>query len=151
MMVETAVMKFKNQEDRRMVNNIGEDPEEDFLEDESIPNDDDALEVDDLSFDEEKGSYKLDVDDDDPDWDHPADYATISEGAEEDSSEYDNSNPLVGNEYAELDELKEQNLSRSNMHVTSEENLKVSKRDDELSQTEEDYRDDLDEEGYPKQ
>ncbi|TJZ53823.1 hypothetical protein FAZ15_16505 [Sphingobacterium olei] len=115
-----------------------------------MPNDDDALEADDLSFDEEKGSYELDVDDDDPDWDHPADYATISKGAEEDSSEYDNSNPLVGNEYAELDELKEQNLNRSNMHITSEESLKVSKRDEELSQTEEDSRDDLDEEGYRK-
>ncbi|GGH24489.1 hypothetical protein GCM10011418_32440 [Sphingobacterium alkalisoli] len=135
-----------------MMINIAKDPEDDFLDDENIPNDDEnLLEVDDLSFDEEKGSYELDVDDDDPDWDHPADYATISEGAEEDSSGYDNSNPLVGNEYAELDELKEQNLNRSNMHITSEESLKVSTRDEELSQTEEDFRDDLDEEGYRKE
>ena len=135
-----------------MMINIAKDPGDDFLDDENIPNDDDnLLEVDGLSFDEEKGSYELDVDDDDPDWDHPADYATISEGAEEDSSRYDNSNPLVGNEYAELDELKEQNLNRSSMHITSEESLKVSKRDEELSQTKEDSRDDLDEEGYRKE
>ncbi|MGJ1318429.1 hypothetical protein ACR776_07650 [Sphingobacterium spiritivorum] len=36
--------------------------------------------ADNLSYNTEKDSYELDVDDDDPDYDHPADYDTLAEG-----------------------------------------------------------------------
>ncbi|MFD2555795.1 hypothetical protein [Sphingobacterium tabacisoli] len=123
------------------------DPENDFIEDDDQ---EDGLEVNDLTYDEEKGSYRFDVDDDDPDWDHPADYDTLSQGAQEDLSTYDVSNPFVGSEYANLDNLKQEDLERSGMRITDKKNFKLSKLDKEISKDEEDYRDDLDEEGYPK-
>lgn len=122
------------------------DPDEDFDPEE---NDDEELEVSDLAFDEEKGSYRFDVEDNDPDWDHPADYDTLSRGAEDDASTYDVSNPFVGSEYSDLDDLKKENLNNLGMRITGKSNLKLSKLDKEIAKDEEDYRDDLDEEGYP--
>ncbi|MFD1771026.1 hypothetical protein [Sphingobacterium suaedae] len=104
----------------------------------------------DLSFDEENRSFEFDVDDDDPDYEHPADYPTVSEGATDDDSTYDEANPFVGDEYAEQDELKAEDLENAHMHITDEKNLKVSGYDERLSESMEDYRDDLDAEGYPK-
>ncbi|MDR2282037.1 MAG: hypothetical protein LBE37_02450 [Sphingobacterium sp.] len=123
------------------------DPEEDFLEEDG---EDEGLEVNDLAFDEERGSYRLDVDDNDPDWDHPADYDTLSRGAESDVSTYDASNPFVGSEYADLNDLKAEEWENSGMRVTGKGNFKLSKLDKEIAKDEEDRRDDLDEEGYPK-
>ncbi|GHE30523.1 hypothetical protein [Sphingobacterium griseoflavum] len=105
---------------------------------------------DDLIYDAEKSSYVYDVANGDPDYEHPADYPTLSEGAEDDDSSYDEANPFVGDEYAEKDELKGENLENSNMHIVGEEDLKVSPYDKKLAEDMEDYRDDLDEEGYPK-
>lgn len=105
---------------------------------------------DDLIYDAEKESYVYDVDDKDPDYDHPADYPTLSEGAEDDDSSYDEANPFVGDEYVEKDELKADNLENSHMHIAKEDDLKVSPYDSKLAEDMEDYRDDLDEEGYPK-
>lgn len=105
---------------------------------------------DDLKYDAEKESYSYDVEADDPDYQHPADYPTLSEGAEDDDSTYDEANPFVGDEYVEKDELKADNLENSNMHIVGEDELKVSPYDSRLAEDMEDYRDDLDEEGYPK-
>ncbi len=105
---------------------------------------------DDLSYDPEKSSYVYDVDNEDPDYEHPADYPTLSEGAEDDDSSYDEANPFVGDEYADKEELKGENLENSNMHIVGEDSLKVSAYDKKLAEDMEDYRDDLDEEGYPK-
>lgn len=123
------------------------DPDDDFLNDENVS--DDGENTDDLSYDEEKESYILDVDDDDPVWDHPADYNSISPGAKDDSSAYDVSNPLVGDEYAAADELRKDDFSDLGIRTVSEDSLKTSKRDEDLARNEEDERDDLDEEGYP--
>lgn len=123
------------------------DPDDGFMEEDG---EEERLEVNDLAFDDEKGSYRFDVDDDDPDWDHPADYDTLSQGAEDDVSTYDVSNPFVGSEYADLDNLKQEDLERLGMRITDKKNFKLSKLDKEISKDEEDYRDDLDEEGYPK-
>ncbi|VTP98053.1 MULTISPECIES: hypothetical protein [Sphingobacterium] len=103
-----------------------------------------------LAYDSEEDSYELDVNDRDPDWEHPSDYDTISEGAADDDSTYDSANPYVGDEYAPLEELREENLDDNNMHIEGESIVRVSKEDEELSRDAEDYRDDLDEEGYPK-
>lgn len=105
---------------------------------------------DNLAYDTEKESYEYDVEDRNPDYDHPADYPTLSEGAEDDDSTYDEANPFVGDEYEDREELKEDNREEANMHIIEEEDLKVSDFDKRLAEDMEDYRDDLDEEGYPK-
>ncbi|GEM64632.1 hypothetical protein SF1_26140 [Sphingobacterium faecium NBRC 15299] len=102
---------------------------------------------DQLAYDEEKKSFSLDVDDDDPDYDHPSDYETVAEGAADDDSTYDNSNPYVGDEYADLEDLEEDELDEDGMRIEGE--VKVSAIDKLLSETPEDLRDDLDDEGYP--
>lgn len=104
----------------------------------------------DLAYNESEESYELDVDDGDPDYDHPADYDTLSEGAVDDDSTYDNSNPFVGNEYADKEEQEDLDLEEAGMHIEDADKEKVSKLDKLLAQDEEDLRDDLDEEGYPR-
>ncbi|ULT22600.1 hypothetical protein KUH03_24950 [Sphingobacterium sp. E70] len=95
-------------------------------------------------------SYELDVDDNDPDYDHPANYDTLSEGAIDDDSTYDNSNPFVGDEYADRENLEEDELEDAHMRIESFKHNRLSPLDKKLAQNEEDLRDDLDEEGYPK-
>ncbi|MDM1294753.1 hypothetical protein HX021_10685 [Sphingobacterium sp. N143] len=104
----------------------------------------------DLTFNEELDSYEMDVDDADPDYDHPADYDTISEGAIDDDSTYDDSNPFVGDEYADREELEEEGLEDAHMRIETFKHERLSPLDKKLAENEEDLRDDLDEEGYPK-
>ncbi|WP_353547571.1 hypothetical protein [Rhinopithecimicrobium faecis] len=103
-----------------------------------------------LAYSEEKKSFVLDVEDDDPDYHHPMDYTTIAQGATDDDSRYDNSNPYVGKEYANRKEIFEEDLDDLGMRVAKEELLHVHPVDRQLAETEEDFRDDLDSEGYPK-
>lgn len=105
----------------------------------------------DLSFDEEKQSYEFDVKGRDKDYDHPMPYETVSTGAIDDDSTYDEANPYVGDEYAtDLIKAKDK-LGELGMHIdTNGESVLVSPEDEILARTEEDFRDDLDEEGYPK-
>lgn len=112
------------------------------------PEENDDLDKDFL-FNEEKGTYELDIEDDDPDWDHPADYSTISLGAEDDSSDYDTSNPFVGSEYSDIDDLKEEEFEQANMRITDKRILKTSKFDKKISKEERREDGPLDEEGYP--
>lgn len=101
-----------------------------------------------LAYDPDKQSFSLDVEDSDPDYDHPSDYETVAEGAADDDSTYDNSNPYVGDEYADLDELIEDDLEEGGMRIVEGE-VKLKPIDKKLAETPEDLRDDLDEEGYP--
>ncbi|WP_343564306.1 hypothetical protein [Sphingobacterium sp.] len=103
-----------------------------------------------LAYNDEMESYELDVDDNDPDYDHPADYDTLSEGAIDDDSTYDNSNPFVGDEYADREDLQEDELEDAHMRIETFNHNRLSPLDKKLAQNEEDLRDDLDEEGYPK-
>lgn len=103
-----------------------------------------------LAYNDEMESYELDVDDNDPDYDHPADYGTLSEGAVDDDSTYDNSNPFVGDEYAGREDLEEDELEDAHMRIETFKQNRLSPLDKKLAQNEEDLRDDLDEEGYPK-
>lgn len=103
--------------------------------------------ADQLAYDIDKQSFALDVEDNDPDYDHPSDYDTVAEGATDDDSTYDNSNPYVGDEYADLDDLIEDDLDEEGMRIEGEVKLKLI--DKKLAETSEDLRDDLDDEGYP--
>ena len=103
-----------------------------------------------LAYNKDMDSYELDVDDNDPDYDHPANYDTLSEGAIDDDSTYDNSNPFVGDEYADREDLEEDELEDAHMRIENFKHNRLSPLDKKLAQNEEDLRDDLDEEGYPK-
>jgi len=102
-----------------------------------------------LSFDERKQSYELDVKGTEPDYDHPMGYETVATGAVDDDSTYDEANPYVGDEYASDDEIADDKLEELGMHVDNGESVKLSAEDEILARTPEDNRDDLDEEGYP--
>lgn len=102
-----------------------------------------------LSYDERKQSYELDVKGDDKDYDHPMGYETVAAGAVDDDSTYDEANPYVGDEYANETEMVDDKLEELGMHVDHGESVKLSPEDEILARTPEDSRDDLDEEGYP--
>ncbi|WP_276089882.1 hypothetical protein [Pedobacter sp. JY14-1] len=110
---------------------------------------DETQDFNELSFDEEKDSYELDVKGEDKDYDHPLPYDTTAASGGDDNSDYDEQNPYIGDEYARKDELAENRLDDLGMHVDNGESVAVDPEDEYLSRTPEDYRDDLDEEGYP--
>ena len=105
----------------------------------------------DLSFDKEKQSYEYDVKGEDKDYDHPMPYDTVSTGAKDDISTFDEANPFIGDEYGSEEEKVNDQLDEMGMHIdTKGESVLLSAEDELLARTEEDFRDDLDEEGYPK-
>ena len=102
-----------------------------------------------LAYDKVKGSYELDVNGTDKDYDHPMGYETVAVGAKDDDSTYDEANPYIGDEYASNEEIAEDNLEELGMHVDNGESVRLNAEDEILARTPEDSRDDLDEEGYP--
>lgn len=103
-----------------------------------------------LSYDKQKNSFEYDVKGGEKDYDHPLPYDTISTGAINDDSTYDEANPYVGNEYDEDGQVDEQ-IDGNGMHIDETgDSVLLDPADKLLAQTEEDFRDDLDEEGYPK-
>jgi hypothetical protein len=105
--------------------------------------------IDDLAYDEEKNSYELDVASDDPDYIHPDPYDTAVDNGGDADSDFDEANPTAVHEY-DKDLGLESNLDELGMHIDKGNILGLLPIDEELSKTPEDERDDLDEEGYPK-
>lgn len=105
--------------------------------------------IDDLSYDAEKNSYELDVESDDPEYTHLDPYDTAVENGGDADSDFDEANPTAVNEY-DKDASLETDLDELGMHVDNGNIVEVLPIDEELSRTPEDDRDDLDEEGYPK-
>lgn len=105
--------------------------------------------IDDLAYDEEKNSYELDVKSEDPDYIHPDPYDTAVENGGDADSDFDEANPTAVNEYDKNLSL-ETDLEELGMHVDNGNIVEVLPIDEQLSRTPEDDRDDLDEEGYPK-
>lgn len=103
-----------------------------------------------LSYDKDKNSFEFDVKGEEKDYDHPLPYDTSAPNGEDSISTYDEANPYVGNEYDEDGQVGEQ-IDANGMHIDDTgESVLVDPADKLLAQTEEDFRDDLDEEGYPK-
>ncbi len=105
--------------------------------------------IDDLAYNKRKNSYELDVRSDDPDYIHPDPYDTAVENGGDADSDFDEANPTAVNEYDKNLSL-ESGLDDLGMHVDNGNIVEVLPIDEELSRTPEDDRDDLDEEGYPK-
>jgi len=103
----------------------------------------------DLTYNEEKGSYELDVKGKDKDYDHPLPYETTAENGGDDNSDYDEANPYIGDEYANKEKEEESDLDELGMHVDNGESVILDAEDEFLARTPEDERTDLDEEGYP--
>lgn len=103
-----------------------------------------------LSFDAENNSYEFDVKSDDPDYDHPDPYNTAAKNGEDFNSTYDEANPYAVDEYIPNENL-ETDVDSLGMHIdTTGSIVELDPIDEVLGHTPEDDRDDLDEEGYPK-
>jgi hypothetical protein len=109
-----------------------------------------TTDLDQLRFNAEDNSYELDVKSDDPDYDHPDPYNTSQKNGADMNSTYDEANPYdVVDEYIPNESL-ETDVDQLGMHIDNGESVEVDTVDAILARTPEDDRDDLDEEGYPK-
>ena len=102
-----------------------------------------------LAFNEEENSFEFDVDPQDGEYNHPDPYNTAVKNGGDFDSDYDEANPTAVDEY-ENDGNVEDELEDLGMHIDNGKIVELSPIDEELSKTPEDDRDDLDEEGYPK-
>jgi hypothetical protein len=86
----------------------------------------------------------------DEEYDHPDPYDTAVKNGGDADSDYDEANPTAVNEYKK-DVSLETDAEKLGMHIDKEgEIVHVDPIDEEMAKTAEDSRDDLDEEGYPR-
>ncbi|MGZ3757318.1 MAG: hypothetical protein ACXVAY_12400 [Mucilaginibacter sp.] len=103
-----------------------------------------------LKYNVDDNSFEYDVKSDDPDYDHPDPYKTSAKNGEDMNSTYDEANPFDAvDEYIPHESL-EDDVELLGMHVDDGSIVELDPIDEVLSRTPEDNRDDLDEEGYPK-
>jgi hypothetical protein len=103
-----------------------------------------------LKYNADENSYEYDVKSDNPDYDHPDPYKTSAKNGEDMNSTYDEANPYdTSDEYIPNESL-ETDVDQLGMHIDDGEIVELDPTDELLSRTPEDSRDDLDEEGYPK-
>ena len=103
--------------------------------------------VDNLAYNEEANSYEFDVHVDDGEYDHPDPYKTAVENGGDFDSSYDEANNMALDQYQDNPDSI---IDEYGMHIDSGKIIELDPVDEELAQTPEDERDDLDEEGYPK-
>lgn len=138
------------------------DPKDKFypgFNDENLDRDDETNEdigatsdKEDLSYDPERDSFELDVKSEDEDYDHPDPYTTSVKNGSDFDSDFDEANITANDEYhrANDDAAEVPEVDEFGMHIDSGKIVQLDPLDEELSMTSEDNRDDLDEEGYPK-
>ena len=103
-----------------------------------------------LNYNADDNSFEYAVKSDDPDYDHPDPYNTSAKNGEDINSTYDEANPYdTADEYIPNESL-ETDVDQLAMHISDGDALETNPIDEALSRTPEDDRDDLDEEGYPK-
>lgn len=103
-----------------------------------------------LNYNPDDNSFEYDVKSDDPDYDHPDPYNTSAKNGEDFNSTYDEANPYdTADEYIPNESL-ETDVDQLAMHISEGKIVETDPIDEALSRTPEDDRDDLDEEGYPK-
>jgi hypothetical protein len=109
-----------------------------------------TIDKEDLKYNAEDDSFEYDVKSDDPDYDHPDPYNTSVKNGEDMNSTYDESNPFdAADEYIPNESL-ETDVDKLGMHIDDGDIVELDAADRVLGHTPEDDRDDLDEEGYPK-
>jgi len=103
-----------------------------------------------LNYNADENSFEYDVKSDDPDYDHPDPYNTAAKNGEDFNSTYDEANPYdTADEYIPNESL-ETDVEQLGMHIADAKGIEIDPLDEAISRTPEDDRDDLDEEGYPK-
>jgi hypothetical protein len=109
-----------------------------------------TIDKEDLNYNPDDNSFEYDVKSDDPDYDHPDPYDTSVKNGNDMNSTYDEANPYdTANEYTEKRSL-ETDVDDLGMHIDDGDIVEVDPTDAALAHTPEDDRDDLDDEGYPK-
>lgn len=109
-----------------------------------------TIDKENLTYNAEDNSFEYDVKSDDPNYDHPDPYNTAVKNGEDMNSTYDEANPYdAGDEYIPNESL-ETDVDKLGMHVDDGNIVELNPADKALGHTPEDDRDDLDEEGYPK-
>ncbi len=103
-----------------------------------------------LKYNADDNSFEYDVKSDDPDYDHPDPYNTSVKNGNDMNSSYDEANPYYAVDEYIPNESLEDDVDLLAMHVDNGESVEVDPVDAMLAHTPEDDRDDLDEEGYPK-
>ncbi len=109
-----------------------------------------TIDKENLNYNAEENSFDYDVKSDDPDYVHPDPYDTTAKNGEDMNSTYDEANPYDARDEYIPNESLATDVDKLGMHIEGEELFNISEKDKELSHTPEDDRDDLDEEGYPK-
>jgi len=103
----------------------------------------------DLRYNAEEDSFELDVEgNDDDEYIHESPYNTVAEDGDDMDSDWDEANLTIGDEYEEFNE--EEEVEKLGMHIDKGQILELDPLDEKLAETPEDERNDLDEEGYPK-
>jgi hypothetical protein len=136
------------------MSNINKDP---VFDDDSVDRDrtlkdelGETIDKEQLKYNPDENSYEYDVKSDDPDYDHPDPYKTSAKNGEDMNSTYDEANPYdTADEYIPKESL-ETDVNQLGMHVSEGDIVELDPTDAALAHTPEDDRDDLDEEGYPK-
>ena len=108
---------------------------------------------DDLSYNEEDDSFELDVESTDEDYDHPDPYKTSVKKGSDFDSDFDEANLTVGDEYHrpnDSPEVPNPVVGEVGVYIDSGKIVELDPIDEELAHTPEDDRDDLDDEGYPR-
>jgi hypothetical protein len=103
-----------------------------------------------LTYNTDDDSFEYDVKSDDPDYDHPDPYNTSVKNGADMNSSYDEANPYDAVDEYIPNESLETDVDALGMHIDNGQIVGVDPIDEILSHTPEDNRDDLDEEGYPK-
>jgi hypothetical protein len=135
-----------NNEEDNVGNNVPEDLSEDGMGD--LSEDNERL-ANDLEFDEESDSYELDVEGTAKEYRHPDSYNSSAKDGEDMNSDWDEANLLVGDEYAKRGDFDE-DMEEAGIHINHGGIVELNPIDEALAETPEDLREDLDEEGYPK-
>ncbi|MBC7912835.1 MAG: hypothetical protein H7Y07_01815 [Pyrinomonadaceae bacterium] len=105
-----------------------------------------------LAYDPEKDSFEIDVQSEDEDYDHPDPYTTSVKSGSDFDSDFDEANITTNDEYHRANDAAAEvpEAGEYGMHIDSGKIVQLDPLDEELALTAEDERDDLDEEGYPK-
>ncbi|AMR34659.1 hypothetical protein A0256_23515 [Mucilaginibacter sp. PAMC 26640] len=122
----------------------------DYRADDLDNNGEDTADSEDLNFNEKEQSFEYDVKGDNPDYDHPDPYDTAVKNGDDMNSMYDEANPYDAKGEYDADRSIETDADSLGMHIDSGKIVELSSLDEKLAHTPEDDRDDLDEEGYPK-
>jgi len=109
-----------------------------------------TIDKENLKYNADENSFEYDVKSDDPDYDHPDPYDTTVKNGDDISSTYDEANPYDVNGEYDAKRNIETDVDQLGMHIDDGDIVELDPTDEALSRTPEDDRDDLDEEGYPK-